>query len=267
MSSPQPASDTFRPGPGLQPVHHPMPPLRRLLAAALLCLAAVGPVLASTPEKRDEAVFDFYVKGFRVGLLVFAGVQAGDYYAVNGRFSTAGLAALVKKTRYDATVHGTVNGGGYHPDEYVLTTNPGPKQKVQTIDFQGGAPKAPVQVPARAAPDPLAVDPAAQAGAIDTLTAIYATLRAMPEAEACKGSLILYDGVRRAKLTLWLSDGGADALTCGGEYRRIAGYSADDMAHPAFPFKMIYSKTAVGEVQVNEIDMESIYGPASLKRR
>lgn len=245
-----------------------MPLPRRLLSAALLCLAGAAAAAASAQEQRDEAVFDFYVKGFRVGVLVFAAVQSDDYYAVNGRFSTAGLAALVKSMRYDATVRGRVTKDGrYHPETYVLTTNTGARQKVQTITYQNGEPQAPVQLPARAAPDPLAVDPAAQAGTIDTLTAIYATLRAMPEAEACQGALTIYDGVRRASLTLWPADGHGGELACGGEYRRVAGYSAGDMARPAFPFRMSYQTTSGGAVEVSEIDMSSIYGAASLKRR
>jgi hypothetical protein len=242
---------------------------RRLILASLLCLAATATAAAaaSAQERRDDAVYDFYVKGFRVGLLVFAGVQAGDYYAVNGRFQTAGLAALVRNIRYDATVRGRIRNGRFHPRRYVLTTDPGKGQRVQTITFSHGVPGRPSRVPPRHARNPLAVKPAAQAGAVDALTAIYATLRQMPVAAACRGSIIIYDGVRRARLTLWPADGAKGTLACGGEYRRVAGYSAEDMKRPSFPFRMTYDQIGGGQVEVKEIDMESIYGRASLKRR
>lgn len=243
-----------------------MPLRRSLILASLACLAAGQVLAAPTQERRDEAVYDFYVKGFRVGVLVFAGVEAGDYYAVNGRFQSAGLAALVRHVEYDATVSGTVKGGRFRPERYVLTTNPGRHQKVQTITFANGVPSAPVQVPKHELSS-LAVNPAKQVGSVDTLTAIYATLRKMPVAEACKGSTVIYDGVRRARLTLWPADGPDGTLACGGEYRRVAGYSADDMKHPVFPFRMTYDRTGGGKVEVKEIDMSSIYGAASLKRR
>lgn len=244
-----------------------MQSFRRLILASLLCLAATAAAAAASQERHDSAVYDFYVKGFRVGLLVFAGVQAGDYYAVNGRFQTAGLAALVRNIRYDATVRGRILNGHFRPRRYVLTTNPGKDQKVETITYSHGVPGAPTRVPPRYDPNPLAVNPASQAGSVDTLTAIYATLREMPVAAACKGSITIYDGVRRARLTLWPADGAKGALACGGEYRRVAGYSAADMARPTFPFRMTYSHTSDGQVQVSEIDMDSIYGRASLKRR
>ncbi len=243
-----------------------MPRPRHLLLALLLALAAAQTARAAGNEQRDEAVFDFYVKGFRVGLLVFAGVQSGDYYAVNGRFATAGLASLIKTIRYDATVHGTVSGDTYRPDAYELTTHRGKRQTVQTIGFRNGTPQAPVENPPHA-PDPEAVNPATQTGAVDALTAIYATLRKLPEDKACQGTLTIYDGVRRATLTLWPADGPKGVLACGGEYRRVAGYSKEDMAEPVFPFRMSYAPTRSGEVEVSEIDMSSIYGRASLKRR
>lgn len=242
-------------------------PFLALCLSLILLGFATPPSRAANQEIRDEAVYDFYVQGFRAGVLVFAGVRSGDYYAVNGRFQTAGLAALARKIRYDATVRGEIRNGVFRPVRYVLTTNPGTKQKVQTISFSDGVPQAPTQTPPRAAPNPLAVNPASQAGSLDTLTAIYATLRKMPVSEACKKALFIYDGVRRAKLTLWPADGKGGALACGGEYRRVAGYSAKDMAHPAFPFRMTYGREADGEVQVREVDMQSIYGRATLKRR
>ena len=238
---------------------------RPMLVAAALALMAAAPLQAE--EIRDSAVFDFYIHGFRAGILVFNGVQSGDYYAVNGRFSTAGVVSLVRSVRYDASVTGQVVAGKYQPQTYELTSQPGSKTTVQTITYVGGVPQAPVQDPPRAAPDPLALDPATQAGTLDTLTAIYATFRAIPEQQACNGTLELFDGVRRAELKLWPADGPAGTLACNGEYRRVAGYSQQDMERPSFPFRMTYEPADKGLVQVARIDMDSIYGNASLKRR
>lgn len=221
---------------------------------------------ASPKELRDYAVYDFYVKGFRAGLLVFAGVQAGDYYAVNGRFSSAGLLSLFRKVTYSATVRGRIQNGAYRPEKYVLTTDAGKDHHVQTITYVHGVPDMPVEVPPHQRP-PEALKPATQGGTLDTLTALYATLREMPQAQACNGSVTLFDGTRRAKLTLWPGDGATGKMACAGEYRRVGGYDAKDMQHPVFPFRMTYTPTSDGKVQVTEVDMQSIYGPAKLKRR
>ncbi|MDE3078592.1 MAG: DUF3108 domain-containing protein [Paracoccaceae bacterium] len=247
-----------------------MPLCRRQTIAALSCAALLlqaAAVRAAAPKDlRDYAVYDFYVKGFRAGMLVFAGVQAGDYYAVNGRFSSAGLMSLFRNVTYSATVRGTIAGGTYRPETYVLTTDAGKDHRVQTITYTNGVPAMPVEAPPHQRP-PEALNPATQGGTLDTLTALYATLREMPQSKACNGSLTLFDGTRRAKLTLWPGDGATGTLACAGEYRRVAGYDAKDMEHPVFPFRMTYAPTSNGQVQVTEIDMQSIYGPAKLKRR
>ena len=222
-----------------------MPLLRRTIAALALSLVAAAPG-AGAAEVRDTGVFDFDVGGFRAGILVFNGVLSGDYYAVNGRFSTAGLVALVKTMAYEATVTGKIVNGTPHPDTYVLTSNPGQDQHVETMTYTDGTPNALLRDRPRDS-DPLALAPATQAGTVDTLTAIYQTMRAMPAAQACTGSIAMYDGTRHASLTLSPADGSGDTLTCKGEYRRVAGYSAKDMAH--------------------QIEMDSIFGSASLKRR
>ncbi|MBI1219766.1 MAG: DUF3108 domain-containing protein [Rhodobacteraceae bacterium] len=242
-----------------------MPLLRRIIAVFALSLLASASAAAAA-EVRDTAVFDFYVRSFRAGILVFNGVQSGNYYAVNGRFATAGLLSLVKSMRYDATVTGSIVDGVPRPDTYTLTVNAGHDQHTETMSYTNGKPQGLVRSPARA-PDPGALDPASQGGTVDTLTAIYETMREMPEAEACTATIAMYDGTRHASLRLWPADGGGGTLACNGEYRRVAGYSAKDMEHPAFPFRMTYAATADGMVQVDRVDMDSIYGTASLKRR
>lgn len=247
----------------MRPRHRPT--IAALACAALLLQPAF--VHAAAPkEQRDYAVYDFYVKGFRAGMLVFAGVQAGDYYAVNGRFTSAGLLSLFRKISYSAKVRGTIRNGVYRPERYVLTTQAGKDHRVKTMTYSGDMPHMPVEDPPHSRP-PWALKPSTQAGTLDNLTAIYATLREMPQAQACQGSLTLYDGTRRAKLTLWPGDGATGKLACAGEYRRIAGYDAKDMKRPVFSFRMTYTPTTNGKVQVTEIDMQSIYGPAKLKRR
>jgi hypothetical protein len=57
-------------------------------------------------------------------------------------------------------------------------------------------------------------------------------------------------------------------ITCPGEYRRLAGFSADDMAEKTrFPFTVRLVPGTSGLMQVDEVTMESIYGNARLKRR
>ncbi len=234
--------------------------------AATAAQKAAAQKTAAQKAIRDEGVFDFYVRGFRVGILVFAGVRTKDYYAVNGRFSTAGLAEIFRSVSYHATVQGRILKGRLVPQVYKLDVDRGREKVHEEMRYRNGVPGAITRNPPRP-PDPLAVAPATQAGTLDTLSAIYATMQRMPAAGACSAEINLYDGTRRARLTLWPADSHGSQMTCGGEYRRVAGYSAKDMAHPAFPFTMRLQPLADGKVQVSDVEMDSIYGKASLKRR
>lgn len=243
-----------------------MPKLTRFVARLALGLLAATPRLVAAQDVHDSAVFDFYVGGLRAGLMTFDGVQSGTRYSVTGSFSTAGLVALFRTMHYDATVTGSILNGVLRPDRYVLISNPGHGQHLQTIVYSNGTPQAPVQDPPRDRA-PLALDPTTQGGTVDTLTAVYQTMRAMPAAQACAATIALYDGTTRASFALGPADGPVGTLACNGEYRRVAGYSAKDMQEPVFPFRITYAPTPDGQVQVTRIDMESIFGKASLQRR
>ena len=57
-------------------------------------------------------------------------------------------------------------------------------------------------------------------------------------------------------------------LTCTGEYRRLEGFSAEEMADKSrFPFSMTYAPLPDGRLRVTEIAMDTIYGKGRLTRR
>ena len=57
-------------------------------------------------------------------------------------------------------------------------------------------------------------------------------------------------------------------MICQGEYRRIAGFSKRDMEEKtAFPFTLTYAPTADGQMHVELVEMETLYGTARMVRR
>ncbi|MEZ5911568.1 MAG: DUF3108 domain-containing protein [Paracoccaceae bacterium] len=243
-----------------------MPQLRPFRAALVLIAALALPVKALA-DQTDKATFSLEIKGLSAGRLTFSGKEQGGSYAVAGRLESAGLVSLIRKIRYDARAHGRVSGTVYTPSRYEEDADTGKRQSQSVMEYRGGVPQVKVYNPPRD-PRPGDVDPASQGGTVDPLTALYATLRDVPRDQACNLTLTLFDGRRRSQLVLAPAEAAGDAITCAGEYRRLAGFSEKDMAEKSrFPFRLIYEDAGNGTVRVSEVTMDSLYGKARLKRR
>ena len=102
------------------------------------------------------------------------------------------------------------------------------------------------------------------------MTVIFAALRDRPADKACSMQLDVFDGKRRSRVALGNPQAGAGGatITCTGEYRRIKGWSPEDMAERTqFPFQMRYERQADGMYRVVEITTPTTLGRATLRRR
>lgn len=235
-----------------------------LIMAGGLALSAV----AASADQTDSAVFDLTIRGITAGTLSVSGAISGDQYVVSGVLKSGGLLAFVRKVRYEARSEGTVADGRFTPARYAEDADTGKRQSKAVMAYIDGVPQVTTYDPPRD-PRPTDVDPATQDGTIDPLTAIYATLRDVPEAEACNSQRLLFDGRRRSQVTLGAPEAsGKGVVSCAGEYRRLAGFSEREMAEKvSFPFRLIYDPIGDGRLRVREIVMDTLYGKGRLKRR
>lgn len=243
--------------------------MRPALMSCLTALTlALVPVAGEAQEKRQSATFDLVVRGLTIGNLSFTSVESGRSYALSGRVQTSGLAGMLRKMRYDASTRGSRTGAGFAPQRYEQTGGSGSRVTEEVLVWQGGVPRLEKQLPPRA-PRENALDPKAQRGTVDTLTAIFATLGEVPQASACNVNLTLYDG--RYRMGLRIGQPQADAkgnVTCSGQYIRQGGFSDEEMAERvSFPFTLAYQPLGNGELRVREVAMESLWGRARLVRR
>ena len=234
------------------------------IAAVAVILAAGG----AAAGQQDSAIFDLTLKGLHTGTLSVSGAIEGRSYAASGVLKSGGLVALVRKVRYDARARGTVVNGTFTPTRYEEDADTGKRRSQSVMDYKAGVPQVKVYNPPKA-PRPGDLDPATQGGTVDPLTAAYAALRDVAPEEACKLKLVMFDGRRRSQVVLTdpkpASGGG---LTCSGEYRRLEGFSAEEMADKSrFPFIMTYAPLPDGRLRVMEISMDTIYGKGRLTRR
>ena len=232
---------------------------------ALAVLAAV--LTASTSHAEEPVVFDLSIRGIRAGTLSFSGEASAGRYAVSGRLESAGLVGMVRRVRYDGQAEGSLQQGRFTPARYREQADTGKRQSESVMEYRRGVPQVKVYNPPRElGADGL--DPATQGGTVDPLTALFATLRDVAPGGECNQTLTMFDGKRRSQLVLGAPSPVEGGIACPGEYRRLAGFSADDMAEKTrFPFTLRLVPGPSGLMQVDEVTMESIYGNARLKRR
>lgn len=237
----------------------------RLRLAALA--VAFLPAAALAEPVRDSARFDLVMLGLTAGTLQFDGTEEDGRYRVQGLLASSGLLSFVRKVSYDAAAEGQVSGTTYSPARYTEKADTGRRQSQAEIVWQDSVPELRAYSPPRK-PRKTDVDPATQSGSIDPLTALYATLRdAAPGAE-CNRTFAMFDGRRASRLSLGEPKRNGNEVTCDGEYRRVAGFSKQDMAEKTrFPFTLTYAVGDDGRMQVVEVAMETLYGQARLVRR
>ena len=249
-------------------------PFRLPVMMFAACLAAMTALVALSPPSHaqsgpvvDNHTFDITLRGLRAATLSIAGEQSGNSYFATGKLESRGLAAMVRKVRYDATVQGRAKGGRYTPAAYSEKTDTGKRKSSSEMAYRRGVPQPKRLDPPRD-PRPEDLNPAKQGGTVDPLTALYATLRDVDAGQECKVALQMFDGRRRSQIALSARKADGDTVTCRGEYRRVAGFSAEDMAEKTrFPFVLTYAPIEAGRMRVVTVTTETLYGTATLTRQ
>ena len=244
----------------------------KIRSCAMLVISWVMFMGAPTLAQTEGGQFDLLVRGIKAASVSYSANQNGTVYGVTGRVQTTGLAAVIKRLRYDGAASGTVVKGRLRPDSYRESADTGRRQSEATLAYEGGVPEVTAYSAANdAVPgdvDPGDVDPATMGGSVDPLTAFYATMGSVDAGRECNLSLTLFDGKRASQVQIGAPVAAGDGVTCDGSYIRVKGFTAKEMAKQTrFSFSLIYSPTMAGRMRVVEARSQSIYGKVTLKRR
>lgn len=226
-------------------------------------------MLATGAQAEERAVFDISLLGLRAATLTFAGVVQGREYAASGQLRSTGIARIVAKVRFDAQVRGVLRGTRFQPRQYTERAVTDDRASAGSVRYAGRTPQDKVYNPPRAV-DQHGVAARTQSGTIDPMTVIFAALRDQPRESVCALSYPVYDGARRSQVTLARpsAEDRRGRLTCQGEYRRVAGFSAAAMAErQSFPFEMTYQRQQDGLYRVVLVTTPTTFGRATLRRR
>ena len=110
----------------------------------------------------------------------------------------------------------------------------------------------------------LPLDPLRQGEVLDPLTAMYLMTRNVQSSEACNSSFVMFDGVRRSRLSLGTPVPLGDGFECRSSYERIEGWTEEEMnEQTVFPFDLQYEQL---DGRAGWYRMVEISAPTSLGR-
>ncbi|WP_371156618.1 DUF3108 domain-containing protein [Jannaschia sp. 2305UL9-9] len=237
--------------------------LRPLICATTLMLSS----LTATAQGVD-AQYTLSLRGITGGTIALRGRDQGGSYAVSSAAQASGMVGALVKYGFEGSVQGTVNGGRYAPTIYTEVEDDDGERTSSVTRFRNGTPTDVTFDPPRA-PEPHDVDPTAQRGVIDPLTALYDVLQPVDAAGACDRRYDLFDGRGVSRLTLAAPRARGDGtVTCASRYLRVRGYSPEDLAkRPSVDMTFIYAPLPDGRVQVSEIRSSTRLGDMVLRRQ
>jgi hypothetical protein len=242
--------------------------LRVMAFFAFGALALVGSPPATAQTVQESGQFDLVVSGIPAAKLDFSANQQGDSYAVTAGFTSTGLLALMRRVQFTARTEGAIRGDLPRPARYEARAEAGRRPGEMVMDYADGTPQVSVDLPPRE-PAEWQIDAATQGGTVDPISALYITLRDVAPGAECNRSFRMFDGRRATELTVGPSrPGEGGAVTCAGEYRRVAGYPPEDMEERTrFSFTLTLMPIGDGLLRVVEVEMDSLIGKARLIRR
>lgn len=234
------------------------------LIAAMPVVAMPG---AAAAEGEQAATFDIYLRGVKAAQLAYSAIEESGRYSAAAKMKTSGLIGWLRTVSYEAQAQGSVRGHDLVPSLYRENRINDDDERGAQMAYRGGVPQGRVFDPPQP-PRPGDIDPATQGGTLDVMSAIYAVFREKPRDKVCAVDEHIFDGRRRTRITAGSPRAEGDTIVCDAQYRRIAGFSAEDMAErQIFPFRLIYEENGNGTWHVTRVEMETTYGKGSMVRR
>ncbi|WP_172296383.1 DUF3108 domain-containing protein [Pseudoruegeria sp. HB172150] len=237
--------------------------MTRLILPLLLILLQIA-----APARAEETVAEFTIglRGVTIGTLRLSGLRSEERYSASAAINSVGVAEGIHPFSYRGKVEGEPFRDGYIPGHYEESINTGRRQSSAVIEYWSGVPKvlSVRSLAATAADSPV---PHLQGDALDPLTVLFDMMRDRQVGPICNRRHFLFDGVRRSMLRLGAPAVEGDLVTCYGEYRRLKGFAADEMARQrSFSLAAVYEHAA-GRLRLVRVDVDSVYGVVTLHRR
>ena len=209
------------------------------------------------------------LKGVPLGYVALVAKTDESRYSAAFKVRSTGMLDMIYGVEIDSSASGRFIEGGLQPAKYAEDSEFGSRSKRLVLEYQDGVPFVAELEPPPDDSRPL-LDPLEQAGTLDPLSSLYFVFKDAPESEICSKDFFLFDGQRRAHITvgepIW--DGSAAACEC--LFIRIEGYNEDEMAkRKEFPFSVRFERSREDSSQYRLVLLEGVskFGRISLELR
>lgn len=247
--------------------------MRRILGPLAALTLALAPGALPRASETDVAagtllnIYDLYLGGIKAGEMVIGVWVGADSYRGEAALQTAGVAALLYKASFTAEIAGAVEAGHLTPGRFAAQSAMSDKDQFVEMLFSAGAP-ATVNAEPAFIPKPWEIDPAAQFGTLDPISAAITALAPRPPEEICNRTEEIFDGRRRYAVELGPPEPHQGRIRCHATYRRIAGFKPKLMNRQTeFPFDVWYEVKPDGLAHLKRAAGESIFGLAVILAR
>lgn len=224
----------------------PSSPLRRrpaavALAALVACAAPLVDTVAQTEIAPSAERLEYRISlgGVVVGNAVFEVETDGESYAGALRVASDGAADLFTSALVSSEANGLVTSrGDLSPVEWVFSSQVDDDALDVTMAFGSAGPRSVVAEPPYRERE-WQIDPTAQFGALDPISAAVSAMFPESEADVCDRTLDIFDGRRRYHVVFKeeirrdVRDGAVE-VDCATAWRRVAGYRSRDLRKPDF---------------------------------
>ena len=211
----------------------------------------------------DDAKFGVFVAGIRIGNFNLAAQSDGRSYGTSAIAKETGLASWLADFRYKASAMGWIRAGDLVPVTFEESLTENGESSSTEIKFRNGKPYE-VAMRSESNENETPLDPLRQGIVLDPLTVMYLMTRDVQSGEVCSGSFIMFDGVRRSRLSLGTPVPLGDGFECRSSYERIEGWTEEEMnEQKVFPFNLEYEPL---DGRAGWYRMVEISAPTSLGR-
>ncbi len=246
--------------------------MRKSTVAGLLALAtALAPLEAATADLPGPAVYDVFIGGLRLGDMAVSTERDGPRYSARAELATRGLVGSVFRFTLAASAEGRVGTDGFEPDRFAWRSQSTRRgEHLGEIRYAG---RRPVSVEATPPfdPKPWEIEPSAQEGAPDPLSAFITGAAPGPDVDPCAQSGEVFDGRRRYRVVLSPADPAKPVepglRRCAARYQRVAGYKPKFMARPDIAFEVWFEEADGGGFAFLRAMGETPLGVATIRRR
>jgi hypothetical protein len=238
---------------------------RGVLGAAAVMLLAPS-VTARSGAYLDT--FDIYFGGIRAGELALDVTFDEGGYQAKSNLTSAGVVGFFYDASYEAEATGALPSSVKpRPRMFAAKSAFGGDRQDVTIHFGLTGPKKVEADPPYKKKD-YEIEPTAQLGAIDPLSAAVALIAPTPPEELCARKVTVFDGRHRIDIRLDAPREQAGKIRCDAVFSRVAGFRPKDMKKQTdFPFRVYFEPWEDGLARLSQIVVETSYGLATANRK